>query len=123
MSLGGSMLSILLSAATFAAVQSPTANATDKDIVVTASLLPLPEQEATGSVTSFDDHEIESLGEPFIADYLRLVPGASVSVAGSPGALSQVRIRGAEANQTLLFVDGIAFNDVASDGAARFETI
>lgn len=117
------MFSILLSAATYAAVQSPTATAVGDDIIVTASLLPLTKDEATGSVTTFDEQEIETLGEPFLTDYLRLVPGTSVSVAGSPGALSQVRIRGAEANQTLLFVDGIAFNDVASDGAARFETI
>ncbi|HEY0626807.1 MAG TPA: TonB-dependent receptor [Allosphingosinicella sp.] len=117
------MFSVLLSAAAHAAIKSPTASAADEDIVVTASLLPLAEAEATGSVTLFDEAEIEALAEPFVADYLRLVPGGSVSVAGSPGAQAQVRIRGAEANQTLLFVDGIAFNDVASDGAARFETI
>jgi vitamin B12 transporter len=95
--------------------------APDPQIVVTASLLPLEREEATGSVTVFDEKEIDALGEPFALDYLRLVPGVSVASTGPQGALTQVRIRGAEANHTLLFVDGIAFNDVASDNQARFE--
>jgi vitamin B12 transporter len=33
-----------------------------------------------------------------------------------------VRIRGAEANHSLVFIDGIAFNDLAANNEARFET-
>ena len=49
-----------------------------------------------------------------VSDYLRLVPSVSVSVGGPAGALTQVRIRGAEATQTLLFVEGIRANDPAA---------
>lgn len=95
----------------------------DPAIVVTASLLPQRRSEAIGSVASFDEATVAVLGEPFALDYIRLAPGASVSVSGAQGSQAQVRIRGAEANQSLLFVDGIAFNDVASDNQARFETL
>jgi vitamin B12 transporter len=98
------------------------AQTADPQIVVTASLLPVEQEEAPASVTVFDELEIEALGEPFALDYLRLSPGVSVASTGPQGTQTQVRIRGAEANHTLLFVDGIAFNDVASDNQARFES-
>ncbi|HEY0326376.1 MAG TPA: TonB-dependent receptor, partial [Allosphingosinicella sp.] len=94
----------------------------DEEIVVTASLVPVAEEEAPVSVTVFDARRIEALGFTQASDLIRLAPGASVSVSGGQGALTQVRLRGAEANHTLVFVDGIAFNDLAAGNQARFET-
>ena len=54
---------------------------------------------------------IERLGEPLVPAFLRLVPSAAVSTSGPAGSLTEVRIRGAEANHTLLFIDGIRAND------------
>ncbi len=34
-----------------------------------------------------------------------------------------VRIRGAESNHTLVFIDGIAFNDIAAANAGRFDAL
>lgn len=62
-------------------------------------------------------------GIPMVADLLRLTPGVSVSVAGPRGSQTQVRLRGAEANHTLLFIDGIRFNDPAAGNEARFELL
>jgi vitamin B12 transporter len=62
-------------------------------------------------------------GLPTVADLLRLTPSVSVSVSGPRGSQTQVRIRGAEANHTLLFVDGIRFNDPAAGNEARFELV
>lgn len=45
------------------------------------------------------------------ADALRSLPGVSVSQTGSGGGLTQVRIRGAEANHTLVLIDGIEASD------------
>lgn len=104
-----------------AAAQLSPAIPSDDVIVVTASLLPVRSDQVPASVTVFSESEIEALGKPFTVDYLRLVPGVSVSVSGPQGAQAQVRIRGSEANHSLLFIDGIAFNDVASDNQPRFE--
>jgi vitamin B12 transporter len=96
---------------------------TDESIVVTASLEPVRAQASPASVTSIDERRIEALGAPFVSDLARLAPGVSVAVSGAQGSLTQIRIRGAEANHSLLFVDGIAFNDPASGNEARFETV
>lgn len=92
------------------------------ELVVTASRVPVPEGGAPASVTLFDAQQIEALGFSQASDLVRLAPGASVSVSGGQGALTQVRLRGAEANHTLVFIDGIAFNDLAAGNQARFET-
>jgi vitamin B12 transporter len=46
-----------------------------------------------------------------------------VTSIGPAGSLTEVRIRGSEANHTLLFVDGIKINDPASGDAPRFELL
>ena len=71
----------------------------------------------------FDRQRIESLNAPQISDLLRLMPGVSVSVSGPLGSQTQIRIRGAEANHTLTFVDGIEVNDPAAGNETRFETL
>ena len=50
-------------------------------------------------------------------------PASSVATTGPRGTQTQVRIRGAEANHTLVFVDGIRFNDPAAGNEARFELL
>src|SRR5205085_11784 len=53
----------------------------------------------------------------------RLTPSAAVSVSGPAGSLTEVRLRGAEANHTLLFVDGIKIDDPASGDTPRYEIL
>lgn len=99
-----------------------TSDCRDGTIVVTAALVPVAETEAPASVTLFSAREIEAQGLTQVSDLIRLAPGTSVSASGGRGAQTQVRIRGAEANHTLVFIDGIAFNDLAANNQARFET-
>lgn len=56
------------------------------------------------------------------ADALRSLPGVSVSRTGSNAGLTQVRIRGAEGNHTLVLVDGIEANQ-AGDGEFDFANL
>jgi vitamin B12 transporter len=92
-------------------------------IVITASRSPESEAESPASVTIIDSQEIERLDEPLVAALLRLTPSAAVTDIGPAGSLAEVRIRGSEANHTLLFVDGIKINDPASGDAPRFELL
>src|SRR6476646_1276171 len=92
-------------------------------IVITASRVPDTETSTPASVTVLDDKLIAHLGEPLVPDLLRLVPSTSVSVSGPPGSLTEVRIRGAEANHTLLFIDGIRTNDPATGDQPRFDLL
>lgn len=108
-------LTILLIAA--AAVE------TDPSILVTATREPAPRDAVAASASVLDEDAIDDLALPAAADLLRLLPGASVAQTGPRGTQTQLRIRGAEANHSLLFVDGIRFNDPAAGNEARFELL
>jgi vitamin B12 transporter len=92
-------------------------------IVITASRSPESEAQTPASVTIIDQQQIERLDEPLVAALLRLTPSAAVATSGPAGSLTEVRIRGAEANHTLLFIDGIKINDPASGDTPRFELL
>lgn len=93
------------------------------EITVTGSREPAGRDMAAVSSTVLDEPEIEALDLPAVSDLLRLAPGVSVATTGPRGTQTQLRIRGAEANHTLLFVDGIRFNDPAAGNEARFELL
>lgn len=92
-------------------------------IVITASRAPVSSAQTPASVSIIDDTEIERLGEPLVLNLLRLTPSAAVTSVGPAGSLTEVRMRGSEANHTLFFVDGIKINDPASGDAPRFELL
>lgn len=92
-------------------------------IIVTASRAEENIADTPASVTLIEAKRIERIGAPMVSDYLRLVPSVSVAVSGPAGSLTQVRIRGAEATQTLLFVEGIRANDPAAGNEPRFELL
>ena len=92
-------------------------------IVVTASRTPISEALSGTAISVIDAETIDALRLPLLADYLRLVPSVAVASTGGLGSQTQVRIRGAEGNHTLVFVDGIEANDPASSSEFRFETL
>ncbi|WP_185829234.1 TonB-dependent receptor plug domain-containing protein [Sphingomonas ginkgonis] len=92
-------------------------------IVVTASRTPEPQSDSAASATVLDADTIQRLGEPLADSLLRLTPSASLATSGSAGSQAQLRIRGAEANHTLLFIDGIRANDPAAGNEPRFELL
>ncbi|MES2146354.1 MAG: TonB-dependent receptor plug domain-containing protein, partial [Pseudomonadota bacterium] len=101
----------------------PVPIATADQIVITASRAPQTETETAASVTLIDRQRLERLGEPMVPALVRLTPSAAVTSIGPAGSLSEVRIRGAEANHTLLFIDGIRANDPAAGDTPRFELL
>ncbi|MDB5698885.1 MAG: TonB-dependent receptor, partial [Alphaproteobacteria bacterium] len=117
------MHQLLFLLAASAAPLSPPSEALANTIIVTASREPIALGDAPVSATVFDRATLEALAFPLTSDILRLVPGASISTAGPAGSQSQLRIRGAEANHSLLFIDGIRFNDPAAGNEARFELL
>ncbi|MFL6760544.1 TonB-dependent receptor plug domain-containing protein [Sphingomonas sp.] len=92
-------------------------------IVITASRVPQQEAQTPASVTIIDQQRIKRLDEPLVSTLLRLTPSVAVATSGPAGSFTEVRIRGAENNHTLLFIDGIRANDPASGDFARFELL
>lgn len=92
-------------------------------IVVTASRISEEQEQSPASATIFDRQRIDRLGEPLVPALLRLAPSVAVTNQGPAGLFTEVRIRGAETNHTLLFIDGIRANDPATGDFARFELL
>ncbi len=84
------------------------------DMLVTGGLQPISVNDVAGSVTIITRAEIEQRQVKYLSDLLRDVPGFAVSQAGGPGTQTQIRVRGAEANQLLVLIDGVRANDPAS---------
>ena len=99
--------------------QEPAEKLTD-NIVVTASRTPLPAEQAAASVTVLDEDYLERRQALTVEELLRGTPGMAVSRSGVLGSLSQVRLRGSEANHTLVLMDGIEIGDPALGGELDF---
>lgn len=63
--------------------------------------------------------DIRNRNQGVVADLLRTVPGLAVSQNGGAGSLTQIRLRGAEANQIVVIIDGVEVANPA-DGAFDF---
>ena len=100
-----------------------TTTAPQDSILVSAAREPVSALLAGVSADVIDLAQIRAQQLPQVTDYLRLVPGIAVSISGPLGELAEVRIRGAEARHTLVFVDGIPANDPASSSVFLFNTL
>lgn len=102
-------------------------------ITITGGLTPV-EASAYGrahSVVTAEDIERRQLVQ--VTDVLRALPGVAVSRSGSRGGFTQVRIRGAEGNHTLVLIDGVEaasteggeydFAGLLADDIARVEVL
>lgn len=117
-------LAVLLAAAT--ALAAPAFAEEDRDksdrdeVIVTGSRTPIDIKKLGSSVSVIDAETIEARHTPIISDLLRDVPGLAVARSGPRGTNTSVRIRGAEANHTQTFIDGIEVNDPALDSQFDF---
>ena len=92
----------------------------NNEYVVTASLTPVSKMAIGSAVTVITADDIEKRGITFLPDILREVPGLVVNRSGSFGTQTDVRVRGAEANHTLVLIDGIEVNDPAFGSSFQF---
>ena len=97
-------------------VQVPSEEESYEDIVVTALGIEQPKSDAGVSISVLNGDDLERRRNVAIADQLRMLPGVAISRNGPIGGFAGVRIRGAEAEQTLVLIDGIAVNDPSSPG-------
>lgn len=89
-------------------------------ISVTANLTETPLDQVGSAVTVLTGEELRRQKITLVSEALRQVPGLSVNRTGPTGQLTQVRIRGSEGNQTLVFIDGIKANDPSAGSEFDF---
>lgn len=125
----------LLVASTAVPALAQTTSADANNIVVTATRSgdPISAELVGSSVTVIDNQDLQDRQTRVLSDVLRDVPGVAVNRSGAIGDLTDVRIRGSEADQVLVFVDGIKTDDpyisrynfgtLITDEAARIEVL
>lgn len=92
-------------------------------MVVTAHREPIAIGETASAVSVLEEAIIEQRQQTFAADLLRDLPGVSLNRTSTNGSLSQVRVRGAEANHLLVIIDGVEVNDPASGDEFNFGSL
>jgi vitamin B12 transporter len=95
---------------------APTNAAWVGEIVVTANRSPERLERVGQAVTVIDQADILRSQAVTVSDVLTRTPGVAMSRNGGYGGVTAIRIRGAEADQTMVVVDGVRLNDPASPG-------
>ncbi len=108
--------SVLLLACTASTALADSGEKTLETVLVSAARQPVAISTVGSAVTVLDSELLEQRQTASLGEILRSVPGLSVNRVGGFGAQTQVRIRGGEANHTLVFIDGIRANDPAQNG-------
>lgn len=120
-----SRLGFLLATASLVTLGIASARAEEAErlpeVSVSANLGEETPLTAVGSAVSIiTAEELEAKQIRVVSDALRLVPGVAVNRTGTIGNQTQVRIRGSEANQTLVMIDGVVVNNPASSSEFDF---
>ena len=90
--------------------------ATRIDNVITVIAAPLPKAQSPVSISVIDAAGLNRTQDVAISDALARLPGVTVTRNGSVGGFTGVRIRGADAAQTLVVIDGVRVQDPSSPG-------
>ena len=101
-----------------AAVLAAAADTPVEPVVVVANRVPVAVSESGRSITVIPEATIRDRQALVVSDLLANTPGVGVTRNGGPGGVTAVRIRGAEAEQTLFVIDGVRLNDPSVIGGA-----
>lgn len=102
-------------------------------VVVTATKIETPVGELGASVSVVTEDDFRTYHYPTVGEALRSVPGLDIRRSGSLGKATSVSIRGANANQVQVLVDGVRvksptlgqvdLSDLSPDSIERIEVI
>jgi vitamin B12 transporter len=114
------MRSILLCAALCAAASAVAQPARQPEVVVTATRRAQTVDDTLATVTVLTREDIERSHAPDLPTLLRGIAGVDVARTGGEGQQTAVFLRGANANQALVLIDGIRVSS-ANTGAFAWE--
>ena len=93
-----------------------------KEVVVSATKTPVPVSHLTSAVEVITEEDLKRLRFRTVDQALRYSQGLAVLSNGGPGTRTQVRIRGANPDQTLVLIDGAIVNS-ATTGSYNFANL
>jgi len=87
-----------------------------QEVVVTATKIEEPLEDTTSDVTIIRGEDIKKLNVALVPDVLRRLSSLDVVQSGGDGKVTSVFLRGADAKQTLVMIDGIKVNSPTTGG-------
>jgi vitamin B12 transporter len=93
-----------------------------REVVISATKTPVPVTQLTSAAEVITGEELERRQVKTVADALRLSQGLTVFSSGGPGTSTSVRIRGSNADQVLVLIDGAIMNS-ATLGSFNFANV
>lgn len=103
------------------------------EVVVSATKTPVPVAHVTSAVEVITAEDMKRQNLKTVAEALRLAQGVATFSNGGPGTLTEVKIRGGSASQTLVLIDGVIVNsgttgsynfaDLTTDNIERIEIL
>jgi vitamin B12 transporter len=97
-------------AAGLAVLLSIPALAETNEIIISATRIDTPIHQMATSVNVVTGEAIENRKQTDLPDLLQTLPGVSMSRSGGPGQATQIYLRGAKPQHTLVMVDGVRMN-------------
>ena len=122
MSPGWFVIAAIASIASAAAVAQPVKSAPLETVAVTASRTSQPIADLLADITVIGSDEIARSGAQSLTELLQRQPGTEITMNGGPGSVSGAYLRGANAGQTLVLIDGLRVGS-SSVGATTLEAI
>lgn len=104
------------------AVQEEEEILTMEPVVVSATKTPVPISHLTSAVEVITAETIKKRKIKSVPEALRLSQGLVILQAGGPGAVAEARIRGGNADQTLVLIDGTIMNS-GTQGSYNFANL
>jgi vitamin B12 transporter len=102
----------------YVTAQSDSVKTTLSEVIITATRTETPAVEIGSSYSLMASEQIEKQQLNSVVDVLRQLPGLSIVQQGGPGKVSNVFMRGANSNHTLVIMDGVVMNDPSSPNNA-----
>ncbi|MFC0206321.1 TonB-dependent receptor plug domain-containing protein [Novosphingobium soli] len=106
----------------FAQAPAPTSSPAGEEdagerIVVTSLRTPVASERVSATVTVLDEPALVAIQPIAVTDALLRTPGISLSRNGGYGTTTSLRIRGADAGQSVMVIDGMRLSDPSSTAA------
>lgn len=95
--------------------------AATEELIVTGSYSPVTNEQLSASVSVINSEELLRLSNNNVIDALRQIPSVWVEEQGGPGGITAIALRGAEANHTLVLLDGVQLNDPTNTRGGAFD--
>ncbi|WP_323816009.1 TonB-dependent receptor plug domain-containing protein [Cellvibrio sp. NN19] len=105
----------------FLALLAVPALSAPEELIVTGSYSPVTNEQLSSSVSVINKEQLLQLSNNSLIDALRQIPSLWIEEQGGPGGVTSIVLRGAEANHTMVLLDGVQMNDPTNTRGGAFD--